>query len=210
LEFSGEFTLSPDIIEKDYVLGWLLAGVAQSIELGDNWVFKGGTCLKKCYFETYRFSEDLDFTLRKAEQQDSAFLVKQFREITTWIYSAAGIQFPPELIKFEVYRNPRGMTSVQGKIGYLGPLQRGGNPPRVKLDLTADEVLVLDPCIQEVSHPYSDRPDGGINIRCYCFEEIFAEKVRALAERLRPRDLYDVIHLYRHDATNTNALINLT
>jgi len=28
-----------------------------------SWAFKGGTCLKKCYFETYRFSEDLDFTL---------------------------------------------------------------------------------------------------------------------------------------------------
>ncbi len=27
------------------------------------WVFKGGTCLKKCYIETYRFSEDLDFTV---------------------------------------------------------------------------------------------------------------------------------------------------
>jgi len=26
---------------------------------------------------------------------------------------------------------------------------------------------------------------------------VFAEKLRALAERLRPRDLYDVIHLYR-------------
>jgi len=32
----------------------------------------------------------------------------------------------------------------------------------------------------------------------YCFEEIFAEKMRALAERERPRDLYDVVHLYRH------------
>lgn len=33
------------------------------------------------------------------------------------------------------------------------------------------------------------------------FREIFAEKIRALVERLRPRDLYDVIHLYRHDST---------
>jgi hypothetical protein len=33
----------------------------------------------------------------------------------------------------------------------------------------------------------------------YCFEEVFAEKMRALAERERPRDLYDVVHLYRHD-----------
>ena len=201
MDFSGKFGLTPEIIEKDYILGWLLAGIAQSGELGASWVFKGGTCLKKCYFETYRFSEDLDFTLKLAEQQDSSFLVNQFKEITGWIYTAAGIKFPPELIRFDVYTNPLGKISVQGKIAYLGPLQRGGDPPRVKLDLTANEVLVLEQCIREVNHPYSDKPDAGIHVRCYCFEEIFAEKIRALAERLRPRDLYDVIHLYRYDDT---------
>ena len=35
----------------------------------------------------------------------------------------------------------------------------------------------------------------------YAYEEAFGEKVRALGERTRPRDLYDVINLYRnHDA----------
>jgi hypothetical protein len=52
-----------------------------------------------------------------------------------------------------------------------------------------------------VFHPYSDTPEGGIHIPCYCFEEVFAEKIRALSERLRPRDLYDVLHLYRHNST---------
>lgn len=33
--------------------------------------------------------------------------------------------------------------------------------------------------------------------RCYAYEEVFAEKIRALADRARPRDLYDVINLYR-------------
>jgi predicted nucleotidyltransferase component of viral defense system len=35
-------------------------------------------------------------------------------------------------------------------------------------------------------------------VTTYAFEELFAEKVRALAERLRPRDVYDVVHLHRH------------
>ena len=43
-----EWGLRDDIVDKDYILGW---------------VFKGGSCLKKCYFETYCFSEDLDFTV---------------------------------------------------------------------------------------------------------------------------------------------------
>ena len=58
-----EWGLREDVVEKDYVLGWLLWGIAAHPELGKSWAFKGGTCLKKCYIETYRFSEDLDFTV---------------------------------------------------------------------------------------------------------------------------------------------------
>ena len=55
--------LREDIVEKDYVLGWVLWDIGIDPRLHDTWVFKGGTCLKKCYIETYRFSEDLDFTV---------------------------------------------------------------------------------------------------------------------------------------------------
>lgn len=47
-------------------------------------------------------------------------------------------------------------------------------------------------------HPYSDKPKNGMEAHCYNFAEVFAEKIRALGERARPRDLYDVVHLYRH------------
>jgi predicted nucleotidyltransferase component of viral defense system len=66
MELAARLSLRPDIVEKDYVLGWLLAGIGQHPDLRDTWVFKGGTCLKKIHFETYRFSEDLDFTLESA------------------------------------------------------------------------------------------------------------------------------------------------
>ena len=52
------------MVEKDYVLGWFLWAIGADPMLSTSWVFKGGTCLKKCYFETYSFSEDLDFTVR--------------------------------------------------------------------------------------------------------------------------------------------------
>ena len=58
-----EWDLREDVVEKDYVLGWVLAGIGTEPALRDGWVFKGGTCLKKCYLETFRFSEDLDFTV---------------------------------------------------------------------------------------------------------------------------------------------------
>lgn len=200
MDFSREFGLAANVIEKDYVLGWVLAGIAAHPEIGQSWVFKGGTCLKKCYFETYRFSEDLDFTLTNPEHLEEPFLLATFNQISEWIYDQAGIEMPAEAIRFEIYTNPRGKTSAEGRVGYLGPMQRGrGDTPRIKLDLTNDEVLVLEPATRQVHHPYSDMPTDGIHARCYSFEEVFAEKIRALAERERPRDLYDVVHLYRHD-----------
>ena len=204
MEFSREFGLTANVIEKDYVLGWVLAGISSHEDLGREWVFKGGTCLKKCYFETYRFSEDLDFTIRNPDHLEQDFLLSSFKEVADWVYENTGIEVPYDLISFDVYANPRGAISVQGKIGYKGPMQPGGALPRIKLDLTNDEILVLDPAACEVHHPYSDRPEDGIYVQCYSFEEVYAEKIRALAERERPRDLYDVVHLHRHDSLRTN------
>ena len=41
---ANEWQLRHDVVEKDYVLGWLLAGIA-SHPVTDRWAFKGGTCL---------------------------------------------------------------------------------------------------------------------------------------------------------------------
>lgn len=45
-ERAREWSLREDVVEKDYVLGWLLWGIASEPALTDTWVFKGGTCLK--------------------------------------------------------------------------------------------------------------------------------------------------------------------
>ena len=50
------------VVERDYLLSWVLAGISAVPELRGTLVFKGGTALKKCYFGDYRFSEDLDFS----------------------------------------------------------------------------------------------------------------------------------------------------
>ncbi|MDF3048260.1 MAG: hypothetical protein K0R73_1378 [Candidatus Midichloriaceae bacterium] len=190
--------LSAHVIEKDYVLGWLLAGINSHEALSNNWVFKGGTCMKKCYFETYRFSEDLDFTLKTAAHLNKKFLKKTFMEIGEWIYEASGIEFAAEFMKFDIFENPRGKLSCEGRIFYRGPIAptSARQLPRIKLDLTTDELIVETPVVNIVKHPYSDEPQEKIKIQCYPYIEMFAEKIRALAERTRPRDLYDVINFY--------------
>lgn len=49
-------------VEKDYVMGWLVWGLAQEALLRERLVLKGGNCLRKLYFPDTRFSDDLDFT----------------------------------------------------------------------------------------------------------------------------------------------------
>jgi predicted nucleotidyltransferase component of viral defense system len=181
------------------VLGWVLAGIFRDPLLANSWVFKGGTCLKKCYFETYRFSEDLDFTVRDAAQLEEGFLRERFAELSAWLYNETGIELPVELLRFEVWNNERGGRAGEGRISYRGPIApRSGDLPRIKLDLTADETVVLPPVTRPSAHAYSDMPAQGMPARCYAFEELFGEKIRALRERARPRDLYDVINLFRN------------
>lgn len=209
MDFSREFCLPVNTVEKDYALGWLLAGIASDPALFDKWIFKGGTCLKKCYFENYRFSEDLDYTLTDVNHINEAFLTDHFQNIGEWIYEKSGIKIVENSIRFDVYKNKNGKTAVEGRLNYIGPLQRQNNPYRIKLDLTAEELLVLPPVLRNVHHPYSDRPTDGIKAYCYDFLEVFSEKLRALSERARPRDLYDVVHLYKHASTEENPRILL-
>src|SRR5207302_9560040 len=95
LEAASSFSLLPNVVEKDYVLGWILAGINANEELAEGWVFKGGTCLKKCYFETYRFSEDLDFTLRNEEHPAEEFLQPLFEKAIPWVPDQSGLNIPP-------------------------------------------------------------------------------------------------------------------
>ncbi|MDA1352847.1 MAG: nucleotidyl transferase AbiEii/AbiGii toxin family protein [bacterium] len=199
LEIATNSNLTPHVIEKDYVLGWMLEGIHNHAELKESWAFKGGTCLKKCYFETYRFSEDLDFTLTDKSHINEKFLKGVFAEISDWVYESSGVEIPVDRMIFEICENPRGVMSCQGRLFYRGPNAPQSNKqmPRIKLDLSVDEVIVATPVINLVSHSYSDLTEDGFHIRCYSYEEVFAEKIRALGERTRPRDLYDVINFYR-------------
>lgn len=197
---AGEWGLRHDVVE-DYILGWLLAGIAEH-PVTNLWAFKGGTCLRKCWFETYRFSEDLDFTVPEADI-DPVHLRATFEEVAAWVMERSGLRFHVEERSFRERRNRRGRTTIEGRVGYLGPL---GSPtiPKVKLDLTADEVVVLPLEPRPVLHPFSDvdipgHPGGHLaDVPSYSLPELMGEKLRALTERCRPRDLYDVVHMHRH------------
>lgn len=73
---SEELDVLKDTVDKDWVLGHFMDAIYSVKKLKDVLIFKGGTCLKKCYFPDYRFSEDLDFTA-------TAFNLSNFLTIAT-------------------------------------------------------------------------------------------------------------------------------
>lgn len=49
-------------VERDYVLAHIVAALG-ALDDEHGLVFKGGTALRLCYFEDYRYSADLDFSV---------------------------------------------------------------------------------------------------------------------------------------------------
>jgi predicted nucleotidyltransferase component of viral defense system len=188
-----EWGLREDVVEKDYVLGWLLWGIGTDPVLSRTWVFKGGTCLKKCYIETYRFSEDLDFTVLPdgpvAPEEAAPAIARVLERVT----DASGIDFSAMQPRFRTRASGR---STEGRVYYRGP-RAAPMAASIKLDLSRDEALARPAVPRPIAHAYDDELPEPATVLCYCFEEVFAEKIRAMGERSRPRDLYDIVNLYR-------------
>src|SRR3989338_10012 len=144
LTIAGNIGLGHSTVEKDYALGWLLYGINNHPKT-KSWAFKGGTSLKKCFFETFRFSEDLDFTINQKESLNANELKVVFIEIAEFLQEKVGIQFAPESFKFKIIPKENGNCSAQGVLHYTGPLQMKNKTASIKLDLTTDELLVLNP-----------------------------------------------------------------
>ena len=133
LDRAAEWQLRAEVVEKDYVLGWLLAGLA-GMSFNKLWVFKGGTCIKKCYFETYRFSEDLDFSLLPGTPYAPEALTQQLRELAAHVTELSGLDLPPDLIEVKTRRNQQGQVTYEGRVAYRGPLAFPGSP-KIRFDL---------------------------------------------------------------------------
>ncbi len=188
-----EWGLREDVVEKDYVIGWALWGIGSDPRLSLSWAFKGGTCLKKCYIETYRFSEDLDFTVLPDGPIAPGDLVPILMDVFERIYEESGVDFR---VRDPVVSMRPGGKSAEGRIYYRGP-RNSPEVASVKLDLTVAEEVVRPTVLRPIAHQYPDTLPEPATVRCYSFEEVFGEKLRAMGERSRPRDLYDIINLFR-------------
>ena len=150
-------------IEKDYVLSWILQGISQHERLSKVIVFKGGTVLKKIYFQDYRFSEDLDFTLiDNAITNEEIF--EWFNETFEYVKEEANI--PLEIIDDNEHED----GGINFYIGYVGPLGGQGSNKKIKVDISRTETLEFELVNKTVFIEYSDLEEH--HLLCYSLEEV--------------------------------------
>jgi predicted nucleotidyltransferase component of viral defense system len=189
-----------EILERDYLLSWVLVGVARVDVLRDSVVLKGGTALRKGYFGEYRFSEDLDFTGTTGVPAGTAMAeaVQDACETAVGLLDA----YAPVEITCERYteREPHPGGQEAFAIRARLPWQRRAQT-RVMVEVTMNEKLLRPAVLRPVIHDYGEPLDE--NVRVYALEEIVAEKLRAILQhaakldergwsRSRARDYYDL------------------
>lgn len=188
-----------EVLEKDYILSWVLAGISQTPVLGNTLVFKGGTALKKCYFGDYRFSEDLDFSGLEGVPTGSD--MDQAMQDVCELVSKLLDEYAPIELSCERYieKNPHPTQQDAFVIRVRYPWQRQMQT-RIMVEITTDE-KVYQPTTRKIIHGYDEPLDVGISV--YSLEEIVAEKLRAILQhtnklgergwiRSRARDYYDL------------------
>ncbi|KAA6334378.1 hypothetical protein EZS27_017299 [termite gut metagenome] len=171
-------------IEKDYLLSWILAGIARNELLSKLLVFKGGTVLKKFYFPDYRYSEDLDFTMLDKEKTNEE-IKDALEAVFEYVKKEANI--PLSISDFNEHQT----GTINFHINYAGPL--GGTGKSVKVDISKNELLKFEIENKQMFNSYSDLEScKPCILQCYSLPEVMTEKMRSLLQRQQPRDYYDL------------------
>jgi len=210
LRIAEKESVPPDTIDKNWVLGHFLAALFSQTWALENLVFKGGTCLKKCYFEDYRFSEDLDFTLKNKELQITN---RMLQEVCDTVTDKVGILFSK--VKVGPVRWENKQVGYQAKIKFWGANHKKNQQPpafprwqtEIKTEIVQYEKLINDPVNKPLLSNFSDSGlFAMVAIPCYSLTEILGEKLRALLQRSypAPRDYYDIWKLLKEPAVIEN------
>ncbi|HEX4044634.1 MAG TPA: nucleotidyl transferase AbiEii/AbiGii toxin family protein [Gammaproteobacteria bacterium] len=206
------------VIEKDYALSYVLAGMAKQPELSHSLIFKGGTALKKIFFGDYRFSEDLDFSVINAPKGK-----KLENALNNALTLSKGLLNEYGSFDIQLKRNPEKAPHPKGQDAFNVLVKFPWQPIalcRIKVEITHDEPVVLSPEYKPILHGYNEKID--CTVACYHIEEIVAEKLRALLQthqklvargwnRPRARDYYDLWCILKNysAAVDNNRLIEM-
>ena len=165
---------TPEQVEQDLVLSRLIVEIATDPYLGEELVFRGGTCLHKLHLRPApRYSEDLDYVRRSAGG---------IARVTQAV-SAVG-----ERLRMQV------RTDVSGfpKIYLRAPFESGSATMRIKVEVSTRERSSARELIRVPFAVASPWYQGRGEVQTFSPPELVATKLRALYQRSKGRDLFDL------------------
>lgn len=170
--------VDPQTVERDYVLAHVVAQL-HALDPGDGGriVFKGGTALRMVHVGDYRYSADLDFSILDTTVDTARTAIERILANTR-----AHTGFP--LLELGQGEKPR--------VLYIGPL-RSAKAREIKLDLGEGE-LVENVEQAPIRKMWPDLPSAA-PLTVYSLDEIAAEKLRCIIQRVQCRDLFDIYQL---------------
>ena len=207
-DLAKKLKFSEDLLEKDYHLTRILHKISEK-KIKDL-VFKGGTCLNKCYLGFYRLSEDLDFvynqdTKEMSKRQIKLILDKLRRELIG-ILDGLGFETSKELGK-----GWKMLTSkFQPRIVGLEIITKynsiiNNSPQTIKLEISFRKKLRKPTKRKTIKHEFIDAVgepilEKDIEIEVIDLTENLAEKFRALLVRknIAIRDVYDIYFILKN------------
>lgn len=193
-----EWEVPATTVEKDHALGHFLAGFIGTFK--NRVRFKGGTCLRKCYFPEYRFSEDLDFS---SVSPEFILQAEELAFVCETVEKHSGLIFLPEPVEPLLHKDKRKGDKVIIRFWGANHSRHEAPPPyerwhsKIKVEISTDELLILPTELKTTFHPYSDTLLDHEPISCYPIDEVISEKLRSLVQRSysAPRDYYDLYNL---------------
>lgn len=186
--------IGPANVERDYVFGWLLAGLYSPDNLlSEQLILKGGNALRKAYFADARFSKDLDFSVTR-ELNVSEFK-QQLRKACEFASAMSGVTFDYDR---QNIKEKRGADSEQkayeSRVYFEGFYGAEECTISAKLDIKEFDRIFLPVQLRTLIHDYSDRAECITTVRCMKLEELLANKLKALLQREHSPDLFDFVY----------------
>lgn len=204
-----------DLIETDLILHQVLHDLSQNQFFYENFAFKGGTCLAKCYLDYFRFSEDIDFTWKnqgvfegKSQKEIRRYLSKvidSIGEVFEEIAKKRGLDFKCAKENRNYVELDGGNKTCTFKVWY--PSEVLGRKSFLKVQMNFVEKLyfplksaelgsLLPEATEELTllFPEFKEYTQKILFDVYDIREILCEKIRAILTRkgIKARDFLDV------------------
>ena len=181
------------LIEKDYYCSLILKLLYENEELKNMLIFKGGTLLSKGYFDFFRLSEDLDFSI------ENSFCVNRGERKKISAIFKATIPAILKTLNFREVSPFRGFNESTQYNGIFGYDSVVGPADTIKFDVGLRGDLILKPVVIELKTLLKNSISGAelfpnINALTLAKEETYAEKFRAALTRnpFAIRDFFDV------------------